>query len=160
MADFDKAWRDLLGNEGGYSNHPSDPGGETMWGVTKRVAVANGYTGPMRDLPETTAKGIAKREYWDKYQCDALPDVIAFQVLDAAYNGGYPVKWLQLAVGTKPDGKIGPATLAAANGTDPAKVAMKFLAYRLTYMTSLKNWPAFGRGWANRIAGNMLKGAI
>lgn len=159
MADFNAAWASLLGNEGGYSNHPADPGGETMWGITKRVAVANGYTGPMRDLPLETARAIAKRKYWDVYRCDELPDAVAFQVLDAAYNGGYPVKWLQLSVGERPDGKLGPKTMAAVQATDPAKIVMKFLAYRLMYMTALKTWPTFGRGWANRIAGNMLKGA-
>jgi lysozyme family protein len=159
MADFNGAWSALVGNEGGYSNNPADPGGETMWGITKRVAVANGYTGPMRDLPLDTARAIAKRKYWDVYRCDDLPDTVAFQVLDAAYNGGYPVKWLQLAVGERPDGKLGPKTMAAVQATEPTKVVMKFLAYRLMYMTALKTWPTFGRGWANRIAGNMLKGA-
>lgn len=159
MADFNAAWTALVGNEGAYSFNKADPGGETMWGVTARVARAKGYTGPMRDMPQETAKQIAKSEYWDVYRCDELPDAIAFQMLDASYNGGYPVKWLQLAVGAKPDGKLGPATLAAAQEADPSKVVLRFLAYRLTYMASLKVWPTFGRGWANRIAGNMLKGA-
>lgn len=159
MADFNAAWVALVGNEGGYSNNPNDPGGETMWGVTARVARAKGYAGPMRDMPQEVARQIAKSEYWDAYRCDELPEVIAFQMLDAAYNGGYPVKWLQLAVGTTPDGKIGPVTLAATNVADPAKIVLRFLSYRLSYMASLKTWPTFGKGWANRIAGNMLKGA-
>ncbi|OBU84587.1 glycoside hydrolase family 108 protein [Chromobacterium subtsugae] len=160
MANFNAAFTALIGNEGGYSNNPHDPGGETMWGVTKRVAVAAGYTGAMRDMPLATAQAIAKREYWDKFQCDALPDALAFQVLDAAYNGGFPAKWLQNAVGVHPDGHIGQATIQAANAMDPARSVLRFLAYRLAYMTTLRTWPTFGKGWAARISRNMLKGAV
>ena len=157
MSTFDRAWADLLGNEGGYSNNPSDPGGETNWGVTARVARAHGYTGPMRDLPEATAKQIAKVEYWDRFQCDQLSDVLAFQVLDAAYNGGFPVQWLQRAAGVAEDGQLGPETLTALHEADQDKLCMRFDAYRLQYMAWLKIWPTFGRGWANRIASNLLR---
>ena len=160
MADFASAFAALIGNEGGYSNDPKDPGGETMWGVTARVARAHGYTGAMRDMPIETARGIARAEYWDPYRCDELPEAIGFQVLDAAYNGGYPVKWLQLAVGEKPDGKIGSATIAAANAADVYRTCMRFLALRLAYLTSLKGWAHDGKGWAARIARNLMKGAV
>ncbi|HEX5125799.1 MAG TPA: glycosyl hydrolase 108 family protein [Rhodocyclaceae bacterium] len=156
---FDDAFEELIGNEGGYSNNPNDPGGETMWGVTLRVARAHGYQGPMRDLPQDTAKQIAKAEYWDKYQCDSYDVRIAFEMFDAAYNGGFPVKWLQLAVGTKPDGQLGPQTMAAVKQASPIGVVARFNAYRITYYTSLRTWPDFGRGWANRIAHNLLLGA-
>lgn len=158
MGAFDDAFMALIGNEGGYSNNPADPGGETMFGVTARVARAHGYTGAMRDLPLETAKAIAKAQYWDPCRCDDLPPVLAFQLLDAAYNGGYPAKWLQLAAGVKPDGKIGPATIQAANSAESHALVLRFLAYRLTYMTSCRGWSTFGRGWARRIASNMLRG--
>lgn len=158
MSTFDDAFAALIGNEGGYSNHPADPGGETMWGITARVARANGYRGKMRDLPLVTAKAIAKKSYWDVARCDELDARLAFQVFDAIYNGGPVVKWLQLAVGTKPDGIFGPATLAALNRTEPLKVMMRFNAHRLVYLGNLKTWPTFGHGWANRIAHNLLKG--
>lgn len=157
---FEQAFTALIGNEGGYSNNPHDPGGETMWGVTARVARAQGYTGPMRDLPLAVAQHIAKAEYWDRYQCDAMDPRIGFEIFDAAYNGGYPVKWLQLAVGTKPDGKLGDITLAAVKAADPMMVIARFCAYRLTYYTSLSTWPNFGRGWANRVAHNLLLGTL
>ena len=73
MSDFDKAFDLLIGNEGGYVNNPKDPGGETNWGITKAVAVANGYAGDMRTMPKETAKSIYKKMYWDKLQCDQLP---------------------------------------------------------------------------------------
>lgn len=153
---FDKAHRELMPNEGGYSDNPKDPGGETMFGITKRVARANGYTGEMRDLTLVKAKEIAKSEYWDKYRCDELPYELAFQVFDAAYNGGHPVRWLQQAVKVNADGVMGKNTLAAIKATDEDKIILRFDAYRLRYMASLDTWTDFGRGWANRIAANMI----
>lgn len=159
MSAFDEAFAALIESEGGYSNNPSDHGGETMWGVTARVARAHGYAGPMRDLPLDTAKAIAKSEYWDVYRCDDMPPRVAFQVFDAAYNGGHPVEWLQRAAGVKTDGVIGPVTLAAVNAADPGIICMRLNAYRLQYMASLPSWPTFGRGWARRIANNLLRAA-
>lgn len=159
MNSFDDAFTALIGNEGGYVNDPRDPGGETMWGITKRVAMANGYTGPMRDLPLDTAKAIAKAQYWDKYQCDQFDIRVGFQVFDAAYNGGQPAKWLQQAAGVADDGVIGPNTIAAVNAADPLKIVMKFLAFRLKYLGNLASWANFGHGWANRVAENLLRGA-
>jgi lysozyme family protein len=158
MSAYDDAFDALMGNEGGYVNNPADPGGETMWGVTFRVARENGYTGAMRDLPRETAKQIAKSQYWDPSHCDELDARVAFQVFDTAYNGGQPIKWLQQAVGAVPDGVFGPATREALQYNDPLKVVMRFNAYRLKYLGNLKNWPTFGHGWANRIADNLLKG--
>lgn len=156
---FDDAFQALMGNEGAYSNDPHDAGGETMWGITKRVAVANGYTGDMKDLPQATAKIIAKTQYWDKYMCDQFDPRIGFQVFDAAYNGGKPAQWLQQAAGVTPDGVIGAQTIAAVRATDPLKIIMRFDAYRLKYLGNLASWTNFGHGWANRVADNLLKGA-
>jgi lysozyme family protein len=159
MSAFDGAFTALMGNEGGYSDNPADPGGATMWGITQRVAQANGYTGPIEDLPLEIAQSIAKREYWDVYSCDSFDPRVAFQVFDAAYNGGPAAKWLQRAAGVTTDGIIGPVTIAAVNAADPLRIVMRFNSYRLTYFTSLDTFPTFGRGWANRIAKNLLIGA-
>lgn len=159
MTAFDDAFTELMGNEGGYSNNPADPGGETMWGITKRVAVANGYTGAMQDLPQDTAKAIAKSEYWDRYSCDSFDPRIGFQVFDAAYNGGPAARWLQEAAEVQPDGVIGPVTIAAVSAADPLRIIMRLDSYRLTYLASLDTFPTFGRGWANRIAHILLLGA-
>ncbi|MFC4526397.1 hypothetical protein ISN76_13005 [Dyella halodurans] len=159
MADFDHAFAALLGNEGGYSNNPADPGGETMWGVTARVARAHGYAGQMKDLPLSFGRAIAKAEYWDVIHGDDLPEEIAFQAFDAAYNGGHPVQWLQQAASVTVDGNFGPVTLAAVLAADPDKIVMRFDAYRLKYMKDLPTWPNFSRGWADRIANNLLRAA-
>ncbi|MEM5384129.1 glycosyl hydrolase 108 family protein [Paraburkholderia phymatum] len=159
MASFDDAFDVLIGNEGGYSNNAADPGGETMWGVTARVARASGYTGAMRELPRDTAKSIAKKLYWDPLRLDELDPRVAFQIFDANYNGGHPVIWMQGAAGAKVDGLIGPATIAAVQATDPLKFMMRWNSLRIRYFTSLKTWLNFGKGWANRIANNLWKGA-
>lgn len=154
---FDEAFDRLLGNEGGYSNNPSDPGGETMWGITKVVAVAHGYTGAMEDMPQSVAKAIYRPAYWDACKCDQMPEDIRFDLFDSAVNSG-PVqatKWLQQAIGTQADGVIGPATLAAVKAADGARLSKRVNAQRLRFMTNLKTWPVFGMGWARRIANNL-----
>ncbi|WOD19854.1 glycoside hydrolase family 108 protein [Paraburkholderia kirstenboschensis] len=159
MTSFDDAFNALIGNEGGYSNNAADPGGETMWGVTARVARASGYAGAMRELPRDTAKAIAKKLYWDPLRLDELDQRVAFQIFDANYNGGHPVIWMQGAAGAKVDGLIGPATIAAVQATDPLRFILRWNALRLTYFTSLNTWQTFGKGWARRIANNLSKGA-
>jgi lysozyme family protein len=153
---FDEAFDRLLGHEGGYSFNPSDPGGETMFGVTARVARANGYTGDMRALPRDKAKEIYRTKYWAPVRADDLPSALRFDVFDSAVNSGpaQAIEWLQEAVGVEPDGKIGPMTLAAAAGAGPSAVA-RFNGARLQFMTNLPTWGAFGRGWARRIASNL-----
>lgn len=157
MANFDILFNRLMEHEGGYINHPSDPGGETMWGVTKRVARANGYNGSMRQLPKSTAQAIAHKDYWRAIKGDDLPDDVAWQVFDAAYNHGNrnAVKFLQRAIGASDDGIIGPRTLAAVKAMDQNDIILLFNAERLDFYTRLRTWPTFGRGWSRRIVGNL-----
>ena len=157
ITSFDDAFDALMKNEGGYSNHPSDNGGETMYGITKSVARENGYTGDMKNLPISLAKSIAKSKYWSPYQCDQMPPLLAFQIMDAAYNGGRPAHWLQQALGVKVDGIIGANTIKAVRSMDQDLIIRRFDGYRLRYLSSLDDWPKFGRGWAIRIANNLLK---
>lgn len=162
-ANFDNAFRALIGHEGGYSNHPDDPGGETMYGVTKRVAVAYGYTGDMRKLTLDEAKRIAKAGYWDKVRADELPDELDFQLFDTAYNSGdsRAVKLLQASLNLNQDGAFGPATMAAvqrqvASGETDSLCA-RFNGHRLLFLADLKTWPSFGKGWARRIGNNLVR---
>jgi lysozyme family protein len=161
MGNFDMAFASIAKIEGGFSDRDkeADPGGATKHGITERVARTWGYTGDMRDLPLDTARAIAKAWYWDKYQCDQFDPRIAYQVFDAAYNGGYPVRWLQEVVGVKVDGIIGAQTIAAVRKADVWKTIALFNAKRIAYLTELNNWPQNARGWARRIAYNILVGA-
>lgn len=153
---FDEAFDRLMTFEGGYSNNSADPGAETMWGVTARVARAEGFIGDMRSMPKETAKAIARKRYWDPVRCDELPEAIRYAMFDCAYNSGpaQAIKFLQRAVGTNPDGVIGAVTLAAAGNASLASLG----GQRLDFLTSLPTWGAFGKGWTRRIA-SILQGA-
>ena len=118
---FETAFDLLITHEGGFSNHPDDPGGATMYGVTEQVARAEGYTGAMRDLPLSFAKQVYRKRYWDACRCDQMPDALRYPLFDAAVNSGpgQAIKWLQAAVGVKADGAIGPVTQQAVNMAAP-----------------------------------------
>ena len=152
--DFDTAFKRLLGFEGGFSDNPSDTGGATRFGVTEAVARSHGYTGEMSALPVDTAKAIYRADYWDKCRCEELPDQVRYSVFDAAVNSGpgQAVKWLQAAVGAKPDGVIGPATLAALNAVPVEVLRSRINGARLGFMTTIPSWGVFSKGWARRIA--------
>lgn len=155
--EFDAAFEKLIGHEGGYVNHPNDPGGATMYGITERVARAHGYQGHMYDLRLPEAKHIAKVAYWDKVRADDLPEGIRFDVFDGAYNSGpaQAAKWLQRACEVKDDGQIGPVTLAAAHSIDSAILLARYNGHRLEFFTDLPTWGTFGKGWARRVANNL-----
>lgn len=156
---FDTAFERLIGHEGGYSNNPADPGGETMFGVTARVARARGYAGNMRNLPLTEAERIAQAEYWDAIRADELPEAVRFDVFDTAYNSGVTqaIRFLQRALGLTVDGKLGAITITAAHAMEPGRLVARFNGHRLDFLNNLPAWPSFGRGWAQRIAENLME---
>lgn len=158
--DFEQAFEKLIGHEGGYSNHASDPGGATKYGVTQAVARANGYTGDMRDFTLAASKAIYRRQYWDSVRADELPEAVRFDVFDGAVNSGVgqSIRWLQRASGAEADGLLGPATLVAVRSMSGAVTASRYNGHRLMFMAGLKTWPVFGGGWARRIAGNLIGG--
>lgn len=151
--DLETALQLLLRHEGGFVDHPSDPGGATKYGITERVARRHCYKGEMRDLPWPLACDIYRVDYWAPIKAEKLPAALRFHVFDAAVNSGprQAAEWLQAAAGVAVDGVIGPRTLAAAAGVSPAK----YSAIRLRFMTDLKSWRDFGKGWARRIADNL-----
>jgi len=148
---FDTAFDRLIGHEGGYVNDPQDPGGETNWGISKRSYPSV----DIKSLTRDGAKAIYLADFWNPL-ADADP-AIKFQVFDFAVNGGLPVaiRKLQAAIGVADDGHWGPQSMAALAKMDVNDVLLKFNAHRLRYYTSLKNWPRYGGGWANRVAGNL-----
>lgn len=167
---FERAFIELLGHEGGYVNDPNDPGGETNWGITVKVARDFGYAGPMRDMPQSVAKKIYGLMYWLP-AFEKMPYPIAFQVFDAAVNSGVgqAVRFLQRAVDlatdgdlgdVADDGKLGPRTLDAVAAADQTVLVALFNAERLLFMTKLSNWQHHGKGWARRIVKNIQKGVL
>ncbi|WP_262265508.1 glycoside hydrolase family 108 protein [Microvirga yunnanensis] len=149
----------VLVHEGGYVNHPKDPGGATNKGVTQRVY--DGYRKrnglPVRSVKFISDKEvaeIAKRQYWDAVKGDLLPAGVDFVLFDGAYNSGpsQSIKWAQRAVGVKVDGILGEATLAAIeNHPDHDKLIAEIIARRLGFLKALRTWPTFGKGWGKRV---------
>lgn len=151
---FDLAFEKLIGHEGGYVDHPADPGGSTNFGISKRS-----YPGEdIKGMTLARAKEIYARDFWGPAGCDALPDGIKFDVFDMAVNSGVTasIRIVQRAAGSTPDGVIGPLTLRAINSIPSARLAARFNGARLAFMAELPTWPSFGRGWARRIAANLM----
>lgn len=156
---FAAALQEVLKQEGGWSNHPKDPGGATMCGITQRVYDAwRARKGlkprSVRDITEPTICEIYRRQYWDAVRGDDLPAGVDLAVFDFAVNSG-PVraaKFLQAAVGEVRDGHIGAITLAAVAKADRALLASAVCDRRLAWLHGLETYPAFGKGWRRRIA--------
>lgn len=156
-ANFGNALAHVLKHEGGFVNHPKDPGGMTNLGVTKRVWES--WTGKpaseadMRALTPAAVAPLYRARYWDAVRGDDLPAGVDYAVFDAAVNSGpvQAVKWLQRAVGVADDGKIGPATLAAVRAMPAVDVVAAFTNRRRQFLQGLKTWPVFGKGWDRRV---------
>lgn len=167
MSNFEKAFQELLGNEGNFKKESTDrmdwTGGQVGSGklVGTKYGISAG-TYPTLDIPNLTlaqARAIYKRDFWDKFRGDEFDYEIAFQVLDAAVNHSMDTakRFMQRALGVKDDGVMGPITISALHAMDPNVFNMLFLAERLEYFTKIKTWDTYGRGWARRVAINMRK---
>jgi lysozyme family protein len=157
---FDKCLALMLAHEGGFVNHPQDPGGMTNLGVTKRVWEE--WTGhevdekQMRALTPELVAPLYKRKYWDAIRADELVAGVDYCVFDVAVNSGSgrAIKFLQSCVGVNADGGFGPATLAAVEKAeeDPERLIELYSAKRLDFLQSLKTFETFGKGWSRRVA--------
>ena len=155
---FDRLFQELIEIEGGYSNHPADKGGETMYGITRETARAYGYTGNMRNMPKETAKEIYRKGFWEKYKCNQMPEVIAYHFFDACVNhgAGNAARFLQRAACVADDGIIGRITLNAVNNhRNLLALVVRFNNERLKFYTKLSTFNSFGRGWVNRCVKKM-----
>lgn len=148
----------LMSHEGGFSNHPADPGGMTMLGVTQRVWEAwVGHPVDEKEMRSLTPEKVApmyKRQYWDKVAGDLLPSGVDHAVFDFAVNSGpgQAAKTLQRVLGVSVDGAIGPQTLAKAVSMDSSKLITDYNIVRLAFLQALPTWGTFGRGWGDRVA--------
>ena len=163
QSNFAKCLPEILRHEGGWADHPSDPGGATMKGITigtyrqwKGRAVTKAE---LRAISDEEVAAIYKRNYWDKVRGDDLPAGLDLVAFDAAVNSGPArgARWLQTALGVAADGKIGPKTIAAAEAADAATAINRALDVRLSFLKAAKNkgkplWPTFGKGWGRRVS--------
>lgn len=153
---FKKCLEMLLKHEGGFVDHPKDPGGMTNLGVTK--AVYDKWIGresseaEMRALTQKDVAPIYKQQYWDRCKCDDLPAGIDWSVFDWCVNSGVgrSAKTLQRIIGAKQDGGIGPKTLALLSEHEPEKIIRKMYDERQDFYQSLETFKTFGKGWTKR----------
>ena len=154
---FTSALALMLAHEGGFVDHPKDPGGMTNLGVTK--ATWEAYVGhpvteaDMRALTASTVGPLYRRKYWDACNCDDLPEGLDYAVFDFAVNSGpgRAVKTLQTLLGVAADGALGPKTLAAIKTTDLNLLVPAYNTARHEFLRSLPTYSVFGRGWARRV---------
>ena len=148
----------VLKSEGGFSNHPADPGQMTMLGVTKKVWEAwvkrDVDEAEMRALTPEMVGPLYKAQYWDACHCSDLPRGVDYAVFDAAVNmgSGRAAKLLQTALGVTADGAIGRATIAAATAADPVELLEAFSLGKEAFYQSLPTFATFGKGWLNRVS--------
>ena len=149
---FDECLKMLLHHEGGYVNHPSDPGGETNLGVTKKVYQEWGGTKDMKDLTVEDVAPIYKKNYWDRCKCDDLESGVDWVVFDWAVNSGTgrSAKAIQKICGATQEGAIGPKTLALIGKQNTQYVVEEFGKIRQDFYESLKTFDTFGKGWTRR----------
>ncbi|MGL4438317.1 MAG: glycoside hydrolase family 108 protein [Bosea sp. (in: a-proteobacteria)] len=157
QASFSAALKLILKHEGGYVDHPLDPGGATNRGITR--ATLAGYRGrpvskaEVMALGEREAGDIYRKLYWNAVRADELPPGVDLVAFDAAVNSGpgRAVRWLQMALSLKPDGVVASGTISAANRAEPRKLVIEFGRQRLGFLQRLGTWRTFGRGWARRV---------
>lgn len=167
---FDQAFDRLIGHEAGYSDDRRDPGNWTGGRVgigdmkgTKFGIAANTYPDiDIKNLTLEQAKAIYLRDWWQKIGAEDIDSAIVFQLWDFAVNAGMSTakRALQRAVNVPDDGAIGQRTIAAVNAMTVSDVVLRFNAQRIRFYTSLSTWPTYGKGWANRVAGQLDYAAV
>lgn len=156
---FERALALTLKWEGGYVNHPKDPGGATMRGVTQKVydrwrRKAGRPLRPVREIEDEELRAIYRLQYWDAIYGDRLPEGIDAAVFDFAVNSGptRAVQELQRVLGLRTDGAMGAVTIEAAMEREQVGLIEAYCDARLAFVRRLSTWSTFGKGWARRIA--------
>lgn len=161
QGNFARSMPHFLKHEGGYVDHPNDPGGATNKGVTiatfRRYIKPKGTKSDLRKITNAQVSMVYKRQYWDKVSADYLPSGVDYCVSDFAINSGpsRAAKYLQRVVGAAQDGKIGPATIAAVEKMDTAELINRLCDDRLAFMKRIRGgklWKTFGKGWSRRVS--------
>lgn len=155
-------WEDcfkmVLAHEGGFVNHPKDPGGMTNLGVTKnnweRYLNRDVSEADMRALTPEVVKPFYKAMYWDKIKGDELPSGVDYAAYDLAVHSGVgrAAKYLQEIAGVTADGVIGPRSLEAIKSCDARETADAICDMRMDFLKRLPTFETFGKGWSGRVA--------
>lgn len=157
---YSRIMEEIFYHEGGYVDHPSDPGGATNMGITHKTLARWRKVSPWTNLPKSEVKNLKKQEaakiyeanYWKAVRGDDLPSGVDCYTMDYGVNSGpnRAIRELQAVLKVTVDGVIGPNTLEALRKADPLKVITELHGRRMAYLKSLKTWGTFGRGWSKR----------
>jgi len=171
LNNWQQAFEQMLASEGLFTDDERDNGnklpdgrkGSTMLGVTQynwEQHVGHQVThDDMRKLTAADVEPLYKQKYWDVVQGDKLPNGIDYLVFDMGVNAGpgRSIKLLQTAVGTTPDGGLGPITMAAVWAANPVELVEKFSQEKEAFYRSLDTFSVYGTGWLNRVAAVKVK---
>lgn len=158
---FKKSLKPVLVWEGGYVNHPKDPGGPTNKGITQEVY--NAYrrnqgkpTQSVSKISDSEVEAIYNVQYWEMVGGDDLPAGVDLAVFDYAVNSGTAraIRSLQKCVGVAQDGQIGEVTLQRVSEVDALSLISSICNERLSFVKKLRTWSTFGKGWQRRIMGD------
>lgn len=155
---FETALRHVLRFEGGYVDHPSDPGGATNLGITRatlaRYRERSVSKAEVRALDHDAARAIYRKRYWDALRCDEMPAGIDLALFDCGVNQGTgrAARLLQAALKVSADGIIGPVTMRAVRTAELPKLLSEFMALRMrAYGRLARLFRTFGLGWSRRL---------
>ena len=154
---WDACFAMVLKHEGGFVNHPKDPGGMTNLGVTRtnwELYLDHDVTeADMRALTPEMVKPFYKKNYWDRIRGDELPSGVDYAAYDLAVNSGTgrAAKYLQQIAGVTADGVIGPRSLKAIQKCDAEDVVDEICNMRMDFLKNLSTFDTFGDGWTDRV---------
>jgi lysozyme family protein len=162
---FQACLAEVLRHEGGYADHPSDPGGATNMGITRKTLARWRRVSPWWNLPKSEVKALGQAEaaeiyragYWEASRAAEMPAGLDLALFDFAVNSGpsRAIRTLQAELAVKVDGIAGKLTLAAVQSraaqTGVAALVDALCDRRLGFLRALATFPIFGRGWLGRI---------
>jgi lysozyme family protein len=157
-ASYEPSLARVLRHEGGYTHHPSDPGGPTNFGITihdyRRYIDSNGTAEDVRNMKRSEAASIYRARYWDALRCDELPAGLDYAVFDYGVNSGTgrAARVAARLAGQSASGAVTDAVIAAIRKADAPTSIARLCDERLAFLKSLRTWPVFGAGWGRRVA--------
>jgi len=156
---YDAALARLLAHEGGYTNHPADPGGPTNFGITiydyRKYVKPGASAADVKAMKLDEAKAIYRTKYWAAQRCDELPAGVDYAVFDYGVNSGIGRsgkvlrRYLKFADNTS---AVTDAVIAAAAAADAKALIAAICDERLRFLQGLRTWNVFGKGWGARVA--------